>query len=133
VFLFGAGCGWMGRSAMGCWAERLVVRGWDEILRSAQDDRRDGRVRCGQRGVLGQVLKLGMGPFVLAQGKWDELQWRVEAWKKQVPRSARNDKSRGFQRAVRRVVGLGFVAAARVAMISDRSEDRPLHAERIRH
>ena len=46
--------------AVGCWVERLGqpalrsrLRGWDEILRSAQDDRRGKGVRCGLRGFVG--------------------------------------------------------------------------------
>src|SRR5713226_10705876 len=79
----------MDRSAGGCRAGRLTQRTervggreWDEILRFAQDDRRGKRVRCEWRALVGRGLKLEM---VIR--------------KKQIPRCARNDNSRGFRRA----------------------------------
>ncbi len=132
---------WVGRSGVGCRAgrsaqptERLGLKGGDEILRSAdpsgalkaryaQDDKLGERLRCGQRVFVGRELKLEIG---------------LERRKKQVPRSAnspggqsprcaRNDNSRGFRRDVSPVE-----AGSGAWMTSHRSEDRPLHAERIR-
>src|SRR6266404_4883581 len=102
-----------------------------------------GRSAGGGQAGLAQELEVGPG-----KGK------------KQIPRCARNDNSWGFRGALGRGLGWAEVwvqrvnwpenrlgvgwwrAAARVAMISDRSvrpgrtaktaEDRPLHAERIR-
>ena len=101
--------------------ERIGLREGDEILRYAQDDRRGERVK---REFVGFGVKLRR-----ERGKR----------KKQVPRFARNDNSpefrharndnaRGFRRAWRWV---GLVGHAEWPARS-RSEDRPVHAERIR-
>ena len=98
--------GWVAGLEAGWWVDRLGLRGWVEMLRCAQDDR---------RGVGGPV----------------------EARKKQIPRCARNDNSRAFRRAERRVeVGVIRLAGSmenrrRVAEEAYRSEDRPLHVVRV--
>ena len=119
---------WVGQSVVGCRGERVArpterigLREGDEILRYAQDDRRGERVK---REFVGCGLKLRR-----ERGKR----------KKQVPRFARNDNSRGFRharndnsRGVRRTGGwVGLVGHAEWPARS-RSEDRPVHAERIR-
>jgi hypothetical protein len=116
---------WMGRSAVGCRAgrsaqptERLGLMGRDEILRSAdpsgaqkaryaQDDKLDERVRCGQRVFVGPGLTLEMG---------------------------RRLELEGLELGLASGSGLGLVVwpGRVVEPAPHRSEDRPLHAERIR-
>src|SRR5712664_726735 len=115
---------WMGRSAVGCRAgrsaqptERLGLTGGDEILRSAdpsgalkaryaQDGSRGKRVWGGKRVFVGRELKLEIG-----RGKRKKkIPRSANSPGGQSPRCGRNDNSRGFRRAARRVVGLGLVA-----------------------
>jgi hypothetical protein len=130
---------WVGQSVAGYRGERVArpterigLREGDEILRYAQDDRRRERVK---REFVGCGLKLRR-----ERGKR----------KKQVPRFARNDNSPEFRLArndnsrefrharndnswgFRRAGGwVGLVGHAEWPARS-RSEDRPVHAERIR-
>ena len=99
--------------------ERVGGREWDEILRFAQDDRRGKRVRCEWRALVGRGLKLEM---VIR--------------KKQIPRCARNDNSRGFRRAggwVGLLGHAGWPARNRAPLAAQGEQARPVvHAERIR-
>ncbi len=133
---------------MGCRAELLALRAerielWEldgscrwsrwrdggRILRHAEDDRQCKRVRCGQQVFAGCGLKLEMGRGLELEGL--ELEGLELEW------ASGSDAGRGLaQRLVeaeaRRAGGwVGLVGHAKWPARS-RSEDRPLHAERIR-